>query len=311
MASDGHSDVPGGLLTFDSAQQRLDIGEVRVGGQPGVRPTVLIGSMFYRGQKVFLNEEADEFDRSAAERLIREQDDYAQRTGNPCMLDVVGATAETLQRHLEFAAPLTSAPLLVDGTTSEVRLAGIEWVASAGLAGRAVYNSIQPDIGDDELAAIARAGIENAILLTYYLQDFTTRGRLKAVSELLPKLEQAGVRNVMVDTCVLDLATLGQAGSAIFEVKDRYGLPAGGGVHNAVAMWRGLADKMGGHAEKPCMAAAAAAAVAWGADFVLYGPIEDAKYVFPAVAMIDTALSQIALEREMRPDPDHPRRRIG
>ena len=58
-------------------------------------------------------------------------------------------------------------------------------------------------------------------------------------------------------------------------------------------------------------AAAMAAAVAMGADFLLYGPVEDAKIVFPAVAMIDTSLSQLAIERGTRPEKSHPRFRIG
>jgi tetrahydromethanopterin S-methyltransferase subunit H len=109
----------------------------------------------------------------------------------------------------------------------------------------------------------------------------------------------------------MDLATMGQAYSAIFNIKDEFGLPSGGGMHNAVAMWRGLKSKMGEQAEKPCVASACAAAVAVGADFALYGPIEDAEYVFPAVAMIDTALSQLVMEKGGRPDEDHPRFRIG
>jgi tetrahydromethanopterin S-methyltransferase subunit H len=51
--------------------------------------------------------------------------------------------------------------------------------------------------------------------------------------------------------------------------------------------------------------------VAVGADFVLYGPIEDAPLVFPAVAMIDTALSELAIERECEIPKNHPRFRIG
>ncbi len=311
MASDLDQDAARGLLSFTAKQTTCEIGGVRVGGQPGVRPTVLIGSIFYHGQKIFIDEERDEFDPSEAEKRIRAQEEFSNRTGNPCMFDVVGSTPEALQRHLEFTASVTDLPLLIDGTTAEVRLAGLKYVAQSGLAGRAVYNSIQPSIGDEELAAIHEAGVESAIILTYYLQDFTAQGRVQAVRELVPRVQAAGVRNVIIDTCVMDLATLGQAYSAIFEVKDKFGLPAGGGVHNAVAMWRGLKTKMGEQAEKPCMAAAAAAAVAVGADFVLYGPIEDAAYVFPAVAMVDTALSQLSIEKGSRPERDHPRFRIG
>jgi len=227
------------------------------------------------------------------------------------LLDVVGATPEAIRRYLEFAAATTQMPLLIDGTTADVRLAGLEYVAQAGLAERAVYNSVQPEAGDEELRAIYQAGVESAIVLTYYLKDFTAAGRVKAVRELLPRLHEAGIRKLLIDTCVLDLATLGQAWSTIFDVKNEFGLPAGGGVHNAVATWRGLKTKMGPHAKQPCIAAVAAATVAIGADFILYGPIEDAPYVFPAVAMTDTALSQLVMEKGGRPEKNHPRFRVG
>lgn len=300
-----------GLLQFQAEQQTFEIADVRIGGLPGVQPTVLIGSMFYHGHKVCTDEDRGEFDRAMAEAVIREQEDFSERTGCPGMLDIVGATPEAIGKHLEFAAGATDMPLLIDGTTTDVRLAGLEYVAKAGIADRIVYNSIQPEIDDDELAAIQKAGVTSAILLTYYMRDFTAAGRVTAVRELLPKTHAVGVTKLIVDACVLDLATLGQACSAIHDVKNEFGLPAGGGVHNAVAVWRGLKTKMGKQAEKPCVASVNATAVAVGADFVLYGPIEDAKYVFPAVAMVDTAFSQLAIERGSKPIDGHPRFRIG
>ncbi len=68
--------------------------------------------------------------------------------------------------------------------------------------------------------------------------------------------------------------------------------------------------KMGEQVVKPCTASAMAVAAALGADFVLYGPVEDAKIVFPAVAMVDVALSQIAMERGVKPEKVHPRYKI-
>ncbi len=311
MSSDSQRDATKGLLQFDVEQKVFQIGKVRIGGQPGARPTVLIGSMFYHSHDIIKDEEQGQFDEQQAIERIRLQEDYIDRTGNPGMLDVVGATPAAMQRHLEFAAASTSMPLLIDGTTTEVRLAGLEYVAAAGIAERVVYNSIQPEISDEELKAIGKAGVRSAILLTYYLLDFTAKGRVQAVRDLVPRCLEAGVDQLIVDTCVMDLATLGQACSAMFDVKNEFGLPAGGGVHNAVAVWRGLKTKMGEQAVKPCVASACAAAAAVGADFVLYGPIEDAPYVFPAVAMIDTALSQLVMERGGQVDPDHPRFRVG
>jgi len=300
-----------GFLQFAADQKTFDIGGVKVGGYPGERPTVLAGTVFYHGHKVLLDDGVGGFDPEAAERVIRNQDEWSQKTGNPCMLDVVGDSPEAMCKHLEFAARVSQAPLLIDGTTTDVRLAGLKYAAQAGLIDRVVYNSVQPETQDDELQAIQDAGVTSAILLTYYLLDFTAAGRVESVRQLLPRLEQAGIRKLMVDTCFLDLATYGQACQALFEIKDEFGLPAGGGVHNAVATWKGLKKKLGGEAKDACVAAACASAVAIGGDFLLYGPVEDAKYIFPAVAMIDTAQSQVVMERGGKPDPNHPRYRVG
>jgi tetrahydromethanopterin S-methyltransferase subunit H len=311
MAPASEGEVQRKLLEFRAEQKKFEIGGVTVGGQPGVRPCVLIGSIFYHGHKINTDEARGDFRRDEAEKAIRIKEEYSERTGNPAMLDVVGATPEALRRHLEFAAGATRMPLLIDGTTVDVRLAGLKYVAEAGLAQRCVYNTIQPEVGDAELRAIQEAGVESAVILAYYMKDFTARGRFKAVSELVPRVQQAGIRKLLIDTCVMDLATMGQALSAIFQVKDELGLPAGAGVHNAIAVWRGLKSKLGEEARPLCIASAVASAISVGADFVLYGPVEDAKNVFPAAGMIDTVFSQLAMENGKRPDKSHPRYRIG
>jgi tetrahydromethanopterin S-methyltransferase subunit H len=300
-----------GLLRFRAEQQRFEVGQVRIGGRPGSRPTVLIGSIFYQGQAIVLDEQRGEFAKDEARKLLRIQEDYAKRTGNPCMLDVVAGTAEAMRRYLTFAAGATPIPLLIDGTTADVRRAGLEYVASAGLGDRIVYNSIQPGIGDDELAAIGKAGVENAILLAFRGKHLTAEARVSAVRELLPRVRRAGIRNLLVDTCVFALPSLGQAWRALVDVKDEFGLPAGCGVHNAISMWQDLKANLGPLARHACSAAVAAATAAVGADFVLYGPIEDAPVVFPAVATSDTALSELEVEAGRVLEKDHPRFRIG
>ena len=54
------------------------------------------------------------------------------------------------------------------------------------------------------------------------------------------------------------------------------------------------------------MASACAITVACGANFVLYGPISHADYVFPAIAMVDAAFAQLAMEERVMPDPKYP-----
>ena len=299
------------MWRFGVEQKIFEIGGVRVGGIPGERPTVLVGSIFYHGHKVVKDDRRGEFDRVLAEELVNRQEEFSDKTGNPCMLDVVGSTSEALNKFLDFTASITDIPLLMDGISSAVRVKSLEYVEECGLQDRIIYNSLTPEFREEELVKIKEVGVESAVLLAYTTKDFTSKGRVEAVKSLLPIAEKAGVRKPLIDTCVLDIPTLGIGCRVIQDLKMDLGLPVGCGAHNAIGTWKGLKTKMGVQAEKPSMAAANVLAVAAGADFLLYGPIESAEYIFPTIAMVDAAYGQLALEGGKMPKPSHPLFRIA
>jgi len=174
------------------------------------------------------------------------------------------------------------------------------------LTDRIIYNSLTPEYNGEELEKIGETGLKSAILLALNLKNLTSRGRIEAIEGLLPATSKAGIEKPLLDTCVIDIPTLGMACRALFELKDKYGLPIGCGAHNAIDTWKGLRKKMGKQATDPSAAAVNAITVALGADFVLYGPIELANYMFPAIAAVDAAYSQLSIEQGKFPSQAHP-----
>jgi len=299
------------IFDLRAGQRVFEIGGVEVGGVPGRNPTVLVGSIFHRGHGIVLDEERGLFDRGRAEELVSRQDERSDVTGNPCMLDVEGSTSEALARYLDFAAGATDAPLLMGGPTVEVRRAGLGRVEEAGLGARVVYNSLMPGCGDEEMRHIREAGVESAVLLAYTVADMTSGGRVAALTGLLEAAGRSGIEKPLLDTFVMDVPSLGAALRALADVKSELGLPAGCSPHNAVGLWRGLRRKMGSKAVLPVIASASAFAAAAGADFILYGPIDRADVVFPAVAMVDAAYAFPRLQEGVRLSRGHPFFRIA
>ncbi len=293
-------------MRLEAEQKVFEIAGVKVGGIPGRDPTVLIGTIFYKKQRIVEDERRGVFDEEKAEELIKLQEEYSDRTGNPSMLDVEGATSEALRRYLEFAADVTDEPLLLGGPTPEVRIEALKWAGEVGLTNRIVYNSLLPGCGREELETIRDAGVKCAILLAYNVSSLTSAGRLKALQELLKAVEGYGIEKPLLDTFVMDIPSLGAALQAIPEAKSRWGLPSGCGPHNAIGLWRGLKRKMGVKARRPAVAAVNAVAAALGADFLLYGPIEEAPYVYPAVAMVDAAYAFPAMRGGLKLSREHP-----
>jgi len=294
------------MWEFKAEQKVFQIGRVSVGGIPGERSVVLVGSIFYYGHKIVHEEMAGTFDKKAAEELINLQDEFSDKTGNPCMVDLVGASPEAMIKELEFVASVTDTPILMDSPAMNVRLAGLHYAEETGLIDRIVYNSIIPETKPKELQEIKESKLESAILLAYNPTDFTSKGRIKTVRDLLSTANNIGIKKPLIDTCVLDVPTLGVSCKTLFQTKNETGLPVGAGTHNAIGTWKGLKRKMGKQAVMPCSVSAAIMAVAIGADFILYGPIKDAQYFFPATATVDAAYGQLLMEKGKRPNIKHP-----
>jgi len=299
------------MFTLRRTQKVFDVGGVKIGGIPGKDPTVLIGTIFYRKQRIVQDEGKGVFDEEKAEEVIRRQEELSDITGNPCMLDIEGPTPQALERYIDFAADSTDVPLLMGGPTFEVRRTGLQHVVESGLISRVVYNSLMPGCEDEELKQIRDAGIESAVLLAYNVTDLKPNGRVEAVTGLLDRVRGFGVEKPLLDTFVMDIPSLGVAFRALIDLKAEFGFPAGCGPHNAIGLWKGLRKKMGVRAVRPVVASVNAFAAAAGADFILYGPIEAADIVFPAVAMVDAAYAFPTMQNGAKLGRSHPLFRIA
>jgi len=80
-------------------------------------------------------------------------------------------------------------------------------------------------------------------------------------------------------------------------VKDELGIPVGGSPGNATSMGGPLWKKVkswGLDTFKACETASQVVPLVFGADFLLYGIIESAPWVFPACAMVDAMIATVA-----------------
>lgn len=278
-----------------------------IGGVIGENPVVLVGSIFYHGQKSLdFNQESGKFNRDEAERLIKLQEEFSDKTGLPCMLDVVLPSEKWMGLVIDFVASQTDAPILLDAASADIRMSALDYVKEIGIEGRCIYNSLNPESKAIEFEKIKETGLKSAVLLAFNPNNMTVIGRVEAIRQLLPQAINSGIEKPLLDACVLDVPTLGSAFRAIFDLKNDFGNPTGCGAHNAVSTWKGIKAKMGSQAAKPCTATADAVTIMAGADFVLYGPMEDAPYVFPAVAMVDAAIAQLLIEKGKIPPSSHP-----
>ena len=277
------------MFKFKAEQKTYDIAGVRIGGQPGENPTVLIGSMFYGGHKIVSDEKRGVFDKDAAEALVRRQEELGEITKNPPLVDIIASSPEAMIKYIDFISGMNDKPFFIDSASPDVKIAAIKYAKETGLEERVVYNSVSIETKENEFEALKENRTGAGILLTYTKDLMRSGAREKVVEDLRPKMEEAGVTKILVDTFVMDVPCLTPSGKATIEIKSHTGLPCGTAAHNAISTWKGLKGMVGKEGVKAADLTASLMPAVAGADYILYGPIGSCEYIFPAVFTVDTS----------------------
>ena len=127
-----------------STEQRIyEIGGVKIGGQPGEYPTVLVPSIFQKGDRVFEGTKRKEgFNKKRAEAILKNTAMLSEQTGIPCMADIVANTGEEFRTYVDFVTSVTEMPFCIDAWVMKAKLQGARYCAEKGLLDRMFYNSL-------------------------------------------------------------------------------------------------------------------------------------------------------------------------
>ena len=297
------------MFKFKEKQKIFDIGGVKVGGQPGELPTLLISSIFYLGHKIVSDEKRGVFDRKKAEELIKSNEGLSDLTTNPFMLEVVAQSEEAFTRFIDFVAETTDVPFLVSSESSTVLMSGAQHVAEVGLQDRVVYSSIYKGITTKELEAIKNSGIKAAILLGRNPMDDSAKGKVGVVKDIIKLSQKAKIEKPLIDVATEAFGIyMGPAARAIHLIKNSYGYPVGVGTGNVTTTFDWAKANVSKEARKGCYSSIHVIMQILGANFIMYGPIEHANYVFPAIAMADTYVLTATAELSIKPieEGNHP-----
>jgi len=129
-------------------------------------------------------------------------------------------------------------------------------------------------------------------VFSYNIQSPTIKGRIELLrgtekqESLLEKAKRANISHFLIDVSLLDTPDLGPAAKTISIVKEEFGYPAGCGPGNIADMWR-WRKSVEKSVLRACIAATSSFPIAIGANFILYGAIERAPYVFYPCALTD------------------------
>ena len=300
------------MFCFEKKVPTYNIGGIKVGGELGKNPTVLMGSMFYTGHRIVKDRSKGQFDRKRAETLINQQEELSDQTGIPSMLDLVAVRPYEFETYINFVAEVTDMPFAVDAWHEATKLAAAQIIHEQGLQNRTVYNSLAPWSKnlDLEVSQLSNFDLENVILVAFNQEDATVQGRISILTtKLIPYARKAGFQHFLVDTSVMNAPSTVISLLTGSKIREQIGVPVGCGPANGTdpKAWRIPKEKWGKLGFISIDASIHAVATLWS-DFLLYGPIENAKWIFPAVTIAEMLKSTFRAEttHDLPETEDHP-----
>ena len=296
------------MFKFNTPQKVYEMGKAKVGGQPGELPTFLIGSIFWLGQKMVQDANKGTFDAKEAENLINKCQMWSEVTGIPFAFDIVGTTEEAFSKYIPFVADRSDAVLMLDAMSPRTRMEAAEMAKKMGLQDRCLYNSVYKGVTEMELVKLKESGIKASIVLADNPKDNSLDGKMKVLDEALALADKAGITKPLIDTAIPAFAPdMGTAVRAIHYIKEKFGHPTGLGTGNVVTTMGWVKANVAKEFRKGCTTATNAIMQTVGANWLMFGPAEQADWVFPAVAVVDTYVASAMADVDIRPlDETHP-----
>ncbi|RDE13730.1 MAG: hypothetical protein C4K49_08335 [Candidatus Thorarchaeota archaeon] len=289
------------MFVFKKEQQAFDFGGVTIGGQPGQNPTVLIGGLFFQTQPVVKNAKEGTFDEQMAKEWIDTANMMVDKTGHPLIIQAFGRTPEAMERHLTWLADNFEGPFMFESTNADARKRAIQFCEQSGLAGRAIYNSINLSMKEEEKTLLRSSPIRMAVVLGWSPRATGLADRMETIKAMISEAKSIGMEKIVVDPATMPVgAGYGLEYRTMLAIKSELGLPTCLGPHNAPSAWKfikqpGLDDEA---TQISAVVASTIAAQLFATDCIMYGSMARSKQVFTAVSLIANAMAAAVAEAQ-------------
>jgi tetrahydromethanopterin S-methyltransferase subunit H len=301
------------MFILDREQKVCEIGGVKFGGQPGEYPTVIVPSIFQKGDKVFEGAKRKEgFNEKRAEELLKTTDKLSQETGIPCMADIVANTGAEFKIYIDFVTSVSDMPFCIDAWVMQPKLEGAKYCADKGLLDRMFYNSLtiwEKEI-EKEIKEIANIGVKHVLLVAFNQEDQMPSGRITGTQKLLDVIEKVGVefKSIFVDTSVMNGPATAICSMANRLIKEKWGFPCASAPSNGSYMWKAAKEMWGFKGWAGADAALEGMAAIMYHDMIFSGPMAGSGRILPALAMADafTATFVFAETKKLPAVETHP-----
>ncbi len=253
-------------------------------------PPVLIGTMFYQGQRLIDRSDITEFNKEKALQKIDKHVKLSNQYKIPALIEISADTPDAMISYLDFYLDNFKPPFVLGGTL-DARISGVAHVYERGYKSEDfIYNAVSNLKNQTEIELLKKYKIETAIILILASPSMTSTQRFSYITEknqpnnlsLIEGLKKLGVEHIWVDGGVVDLESLVHILETQKIISTSLKIPVGTAPN--LFLFKYSSPRLNLKFHTRYRRSSIMFIASWYSNFIFYGSIEDATECFASTA---------------------------
>ena len=268
----------------------LEYQNIKLGFGSFKYPPVLIGTMFYQGQRIIDASDITKFNKEKALKKIEKHVQLSNQYKVPALIEISADTSDAMISYLDFYLDNFNPPFVLGGTL-EARISGVEYLSEQGYKSEDyIYNAISNLKNQKEIELLKNYKIQTAIILILASPNMTSTQRFSYITEknqpnnvsLFEGLKKLGVKYIWVDGGVVDLESLVHILETQKIISTSLKIPVGTAPN--LFLFKYSSPRLNLKFHTRYRRSSIMFIASWYSNFIFYGPIEDATECFASTA---------------------------
>jgi tetrahydromethanopterin S-methyltransferase subunit H len=268
----------------------IEYQNVKVGFGSFKLPPVLIGTMFYQGQRLIDNNDITKFDKEKALKRIEKQVQLSNQYKIPALIEISADTPDAMTSYLDFYLDNFKPPFVLGGTL-DARISGVAYLYDQGYKSEDfIYNAISNLKNQKEIELFKKYEIQTAIILVLASPNMTSTQRFSHITDktqpnnvsLFEGLKELGVKYIWVDGGVVNLESLVHILETQKMISTALKVPVGTAPN--LFLFKYSSPRLNLKFHTRYRRSSIMFIASWYSNFIFYGPIEDATECFASTA---------------------------
>ena len=268
----------------------LEYQNIKLGFGSFKYPPVLIGTMFYQGQRLIDNTDVSKFNKEKALKRIEKHIQLSNQYKIPGLIEISADTPDAMINYLEFYLDNFKPPFVLGGTL-DARISGVAYLYEQGYKSEDfIYNAISNLKNQRELDLFKKYEIKSAVILILASPNMTSTQRFSYITDknqpnnvsLFEGLKRVDVKHIWVDGGVVNLESLIHILETQKIISTSLKVPVGTAPN--LFLFKYSSPRLNLKFHTRYRRSSIMFIASWYSNFIFYGPIEDATECFASAA---------------------------